>query len=260
MDKASWPGATARGKREREMGLENGGGNRGDRDRGDAALEAVGVWVFDLDNTLYPASCDLFSLIERRMGAFIAERFGLSPEEARRRQKRFFREHGTTLRGLMVEHAVEPDEFLAYVHAIDLAALAPDPALGRALAALPGRKLVFTNASRDHAERVMARLGVAGQFEAIHDIADAGYRPKPDPATYAGFLARHGVDPARACMLDDMACNLVPAARLGMTTAWIRGDSAWGRPTADHLPHIHHVIDDLPGWLAKRAAPEGGEE
>ena len=236
------------------MGRDSGGGN-GAAGEADGALETVAVWVFDLDNTLYPASCDLFSLIERRMGAFIAERFGVSPEEARRRQKRFFRQHGTTLRGLMLEHAVAPDEFLDYVHAIDLAALVPDPALERALAALPGRKLVFTNASRSHAERVMARLGVAGQFEAIHDIADAGYLPKPDPATYAGFLARHGVDPTRACMLDDMARNLVPAAQLGMITAWIRGDSAWGRPTSDDLPHIHHVIDDLPGWLAARAAP-----
>ena len=225
---------------------ENGGG-----ERTDGGLGAVGVWVFDLDNTLYPASCDLFSLIERRMGAFIAERFALSPEEARRRQKRFFRQHGTTLRGLMLEHAVEPEEFLDYVHAIDLSAVVPDPALARGLAALRGRKLVFTNASRSHAERVMARLGVSSQFEAIHDIADSGYRPKPDPAAYAGFLARHGVDPARACMLDDMACNLVPAARLGMTTGWIRTDSAWGRPTTEDLPHIHHVIDDLPGWLAK---------
>ena len=220
------------------------------------ALEAIEIWVFDLDNTLYPASCDLFSLIERRMGAFIAERFGVSADEARRRQKRFFREHGTTLRGLMLEHAVDPDEFLDYVHAIDLAALAPDPALDRALGALRGRKLVFTNASRGHAERVMARLGVAGRFEAIHDIADAGYLPKPDPSTYAGFLSRHAVDPARACMLDDMARNLVPAALLGMTTAWIRTDSVWGRPTPGDLPHIHHVVGDLPGWLAARAAAE----
>ena len=216
-------------------------------------LRAVGVWIFDLDNTLYPASCDLFSLIEHRMGAFIAERFGVSPEEARLRQKRFFRQYGTTLRGLMVEHGVEPEAFLDYVHAIDLSPVAPNPALARALAALPGRKLVFTNASRGHAERVMARLGVAGHFEAIHDIADAGYLPKPAPAAYAGFIARHGVAPARACMIDDMAGNLVPAALLGMTTVWIRSDSAWGRPIAEDLPHIHHVTGDLPGWLAALA-------
>ena len=222
--------------------------------RAEAALDEIGVWVFDLDNTLYPASCDLFPLIERRMGAFIAERFSLPADEARRRQKRFFRVHGTTLRGLMLEHGVEPDEFLDYVHAIDLAAVLPDPALERALAALPGRKLIYTNASRAHAERVMERLGVAGRFEAIYDIADAGYLPKPDPASYAGFVARHGVDPARACMLDDMARNLVPAARLGMTTGWIRTDSAWGRASEEDLPHIHHVIDDLPGWLAARTA------
>ncbi|MEI6557556.1 MAG: pyrimidine 5'-nucleotidase [Rhodospirillaceae bacterium] len=227
------------------MGTERGGGEAGGR-----ALTGVEVWLFDLDNTLYPASCDLFPLIERRMGAFIAERFGVSLEEARRRQKRFFRDYGTTLRGLMVEYGVEPQLFLDYVHAIDLGSVAPSPALARGLTALPGRKLIFTNASRDHAERVMARLGVTGLFEAVYDIADAGYRPKPDPAPYAGLLARHGVDPARACMLDDMARNLVPAAGLGMITVWIRTDSAWGRPGPEDRPHIDHVIDDLPGWLA----------
>ena len=232
------------------MGTGNGGGDKAGASLAEVGLADIEVWAFDLDNTLYPASCDLFSLIERRMGSFIAERFALSPEEARRLQKRCFRVHGTTLRGLMLEHAVEPEAFLDYVHAIDLGAIGPAPGLARALAALPGRKLVFTNASRGHAERVMARLGIAGQFEAVYDIADAGYLPKPELATYEGFLARHGVDPARACMLDDMARNLVPAAQLGMATGWIRTDSAWGRPTAEDLPHIHHVIDDLPGWLA----------
>jgi len=210
----------------------------------------VDVWIFDLDNTLYPASCNLFPLIERRMGAFIAARFGVPADEARRRQKRFFREHGTTLRGLMVEHAVDPHEFLDFVHAIDLSALTPWPALDRALGRLRGRKLVFTNASRRHAEAVMARLAVAHHFEAVHDIADAGFLPKPDPRAYQGLLERHAIDPHRACMVEDMARNLGPAAQLGMTTVWVRTDSAWGRPTAEDLPHIHHVTDDLAGWLA----------
>lgn len=210
----------------------------------------IDVWVFDLDNTLYPASCNLFPLIERRMGQFIAERFGVPPDEARRRQKRFFREHGTTLRGLMVEHGIDPLPYLEFVHAVDLTAIEPSPALERALARLPGRKLIFTNASRGHAEAVMARLEVRHHFEAIHDIIDTGYLPKPDPAGYAGLLRRHGVDPARACMIEDMARNLPPAAALGMTTAWVRTDLAWGRPTVEDLAHIHHVVDDLPDWLA----------
>jgi len=220
---------------------------------GPAPPAGLDVWIFDLDNTLYPASCDLFPQIERRMGEFIANHFGVPRDEARRRQKRFFREHGTTLRGLMVEHGIDPLPYLDYVHAIDLTAIEPSPALERALARLPGRKLVFTNASRRHAEAVMARLEVGHHFEAIHDIADAGYLPKPDPAAYAGLVRRHRIDPARACLIEDMARNLPPAAALGMTTAWVRTDVAWARPSAGDLAHIDHVVDDLAEWLAALA-------
>jgi putative hydrolase of the HAD superfamily len=118
------------------------------------------------------------------------------------------------------------------------------------LARLPGRKLIYTNASRRHAEAVMARLGVAGHFEAIHDIADAGFLPKPDPRSYAGLVARHAIDPARACLIEDMAGNLLPAAALGMTTAWVRTGVPWAQPDAGQAVHIDHEIDDLAAWLA----------
>ncbi len=216
-------------------------------------LAAADVWIFDLDNTLYSASSNLFPAIERRMAGFIAGRLGVTLEEARRRQKRFFHEHGTTLRGLMLEHDVDPLAFLEYVHAIDLSVITPDPALDRALGRLPGRKLVFTNASRRHAEGVMARLGIARHFEAIHDIVAAGFLPKPDPRPYAGLVSRYDVNPARACMVEDMAGNLAPAAALGMTTVWLRTDSAWGQPAAGDTAHIHHIIDDLPAWLGALA-------
>ncbi len=227
------------------MAADNSGDNRTE-----TGLERVAAWVFDLDNTLYPASCDLFPLIEHRMGVFIALRLGTSYEAADRLRTHFFQKYGTTLRGLMLEHGVDPEEFLDYVHDIELTSVQPNPSLGRVLAALPGRKLVFTNASRGHADRVIDRLGIAGCFESVYDIADAGYQPKPEPASYAGFIARHDIEPARACMIDDMARNLVPAALFGMTTVWIRSDSAWGLPTPEDMPHIHHVADDLPGWLA----------
>ncbi len=213
----------------------------------------IDCWIFDLDNTLYPASCNVFPLIERRMGAFIASHFGLSPEAARQRQKHYFRKYGTTLRGLMVEHAIDPGVFLDYVHAIDLSVIVPDPGLDRALARLPGRKLVYTNASRRHALAVMARLGIASHFEAIHDIADAGFLPKPDPRSYDGLVAQHAIDPARACLIEDMAGNLVPAAALGMATAWVRTDLAWCQPEPGTLGHIHYVIDDLAAWLGRAA-------
>jgi putative hydrolase of the HAD superfamily len=214
------------------------------------------VWVFDLDNTLYPASSRLFDQVERRMGAFVQETLNIAdPDAARRVQKQYLREHGTTLRGLMDRHGVDPDAFMAYVHAIDLSPLAPDPALDAALGELPGRKLIFTNGPDTHAAAVLDRLGVARHFEALVDFAATGHVPKPDPAAYTALLRSHAVMPERAVFLDDMPRNLAPAAELGMTTVWVENDSPWAR--LDHTgeePFIHHRTRDLPGWLQRRTA------
>lgn len=215
-------------------------------------FDTVDVWIFDLDNTLYPASCNLFAQVDRRIGEFIAARFGLPYDEARRRQKRYFRDHGTTLRGLMVEHDIDPVPFLDYVHAIDTTPVAPSPALDRALAALPGRKLIHTNGSAAHAANVTARLGIAGRFDGVFDIVAAGYVPKPDPAPYRVLLETFAVDPARAVMVEDIARNLAPAHALGMTTVWVRSDADWARPDHGGVgagTHIDHAVDDLVAWL-----------
>ena len=214
-----------------------------------ASLAGTETWIFDLDNTLYPAACTLFAEVDVRIGSYIARLLGLSAEAARAVQKRYFREYGTSLRGLMMHHHVDPLDYLEYVHDIDITRVLPSPDLARALTRLPGRKLVFTNGSLAHAERVMNRLGVADQFEAVFDIVEAGYLPKPEPAVYASLIGRHGIDPRRAVMVEDIARNLVPAAALGMTTAWVRGDSHWGNEGADG-DHVHHVIDDLVDWLS----------
>lgn len=218
------------------------------------ALRRAETWLFDLDNTLYPPSINLFAEIDQRMRDFIAAHLGLGLDEAHALQKRYFREHGTTLRGLMDRHQLDPGPFLDHVHDIDLALLDPAPELAHALARLPGRKLVFTNASARHAERVMARLGIADQFEAVFDIEAAGYRPKPEPAIYQRLIDRHRVDPRAAVMVEDMARNLKPAFDLGMTTVWIRNGSEHARYDLDAEDHLHHVIDDLTTWLAAIAA------
>lgn len=217
---------------------------------GGATLDVGGVrsWIFDLDNTLYDWRCDLFGQIDKRMTAFIAERFGLDQASARSLQKLYFAEHGTTLRGLMREHAVDPTAFLDYVHDIDFSALSPEPRLRRALQRLPGRKLVFTNADSAYAWRVIERLGVADCIEAVFDIADADFEPKPEPETYRRMVRRHGVDPSAALMVEDIARNLKPAADLGMTTAWLRTGSRWGKEGSEG-EHVHYVIDDLAAWL-----------
>ena len=142
----------------------------------------VEAWVFDLDNTLYPADCDLFAEIDARMGDFIAERFGVSQEEAQRMRKTYYYEYGTTLAGLMRLHNVPPNAFLDYVHDIDLSVIAPAPDLRDALDALPGRKFIFTNGSRRHAESVIARLGIDGRFDDLYDIHASEFVPKPERA------------------------------------------------------------------------------
>ncbi|MFQ5958758.1 MAG: pyrimidine 5'-nucleotidase [Alphaproteobacteria bacterium] len=211
------------------------------------------TWIFDLDNTLYPARYNLFELVDRRIAAFIARALDLDLAAARRVQKDYFASYGTTLRGLMLNHGIDPEAFLAFVHDIDVSRVPPSPELDGALARLDGRKLIFTNASTSHAEKVIARLGVAHHIEAIFDITDAGYLPKPHPETYAALLARHRVDPRAAAMVEDIARNLAPAAALGMTTVWVQSDSAWGREGSDGVA-IDHVIDDLAEWLSEIVA------
>ena len=220
-------------------------------------LHEIETWIFDLDNTLYPSRCNLFAEAEARMADFIVHELGLAltVEDAHALRRRFFLDHGTTLRGLMLEHGIEPKAFLDYVHDIDLSPVPPDPTLVDAIAALPGRKLIFTNGTEDYAERVIARIGLTGHFLAIHDIMACDYLPKPDPSGYAALIARHGVEPRTALMVEDMARNLVPAAALGMTTAWVQTSKDWAREGAGP-DDIHHVIDELAPWL--RAALRGG--
>jgi putative hydrolase of the HAD superfamily len=218
-----------------------------------ADFAAIDTWVFDLDNTLYPASCNLFDQIHRRMGEFIAELLGVDLEEAKLLQKIYFREHGTTLRGLMTVHGIDPAAFLDHVHRIDLSPVPRDAALAAALAALPGRKLVFTNGTVRHAENILSHLGIAGHFAGIFDIAACGYVPKPDPAGYAELVRRHAIDPSRAVMIEDMAKNLAPAAALGMTTVWLRGTIDWAREGAE-ADYVHHVAEALTPFLAELVA------
>jgi putative hydrolase of the HAD superfamily len=204
-------------------------------------------WIFDLDNTLYPAACDLFSQIDVRMGSFISDLLGVDRVEARRIQKQYYYEHGTTLAGLMANEGVHPEAFLDFVHDIDVTPIPPSPALRESLSHLPGRRLVYTNGSLTHAENVMARLGVTDLFDGIHDIIASNYRPKPSPEPYDDFVRLYEIEPARAVMVEDMHRNLKPAHDLGMKTVLIRTERH--SPEADDEDHIHHVVDDLQDWL-----------
>ena len=216
--------------------------------------KAVGTWIFDLDNTLYPASCRLFDQVQVRIRQYIRDNLGLTEPEALALQKRYFQEHMTTLRGLIVNDGIDPHHFLDFVHEIDLSGLEADPALDAAIAALPGRKVIFTNGSVPHAERVMAKVGIGRHFEAIFDIVASDFVPKPDIGVYRRLCESHRIDPTGAVMIDDMPRNLMPAHELGMTTVLVKTDDAkdgfdWSGPAGDPT-YIHHVTEDLAGFLA----------
>ncbi len=214
-----------------------------------SSLSGIDNWVFDLDNTLYPASADLFALMDTRMEAFICQLTGTDAVSARTMQRRYFIEHGTTLAGLMAHHQVNPHAYLEFVHDIALDRILPDPALASAISALPGRKLVFTNADKAYARRVIERRGLDGCFEDVFDIVDANFAPKPAASAYVDFCARHDVDPARAIMFEDMARNLRPAKEIGMATVWIDNGSEHG--SAEACPSfIDHHTHDLGDWFA----------
>lgn len=212
------------------------------------SLAHIDTWIFDLDNTLYPESCSLFDQVDRRMGLFIEQLLGVDAMNARNLQKQYFREHGTTLRGLMSVHDIDPQSYLKFVHTIDASGITHNAALDQALSRLPGRKIIFTNASVPHAENIMERLGISAHFSDIYDIVRANYLPKPAPETYKDFTASLNVDPATAIFFEDSARNLAPAAAMGMTTVWLETHGNGSAQGAEN-DYVHHRTDDLVSWL-----------
>ena len=212
------------------------------------------TWVFDLDNTLYSGVHGLFDQIDARMQTYVSEFLGLAPDEARIVQKKYFREYGTTLRGMMSKHGMEAGPFLEYVHDIDVSLIPEDATLDSALQKIAGQKIIFTNASREHAERVLARLGVAHHFAGIFDIRDGGFVPKPDPAKYHELAKVFDFDPKKAIMVEDIARNLQPAKEMGMATLWVRTqtdcDVCQEEPAGNH---VDYETDNLVSWLSKLA-------
>lgn len=223
------------------------------------AFHHVETWVFDLDNTLYPHHLNLWEQVDLRIRAFVSDYLKVPADDAFRIQKDYYQRYGTTMRGLMIEHGMKADDFLEYVHLIDHSPLEPNPVLGAAIEQLPGRKLILTNGSRSHAEKVLQRLDIHSHFEDVFDIAAADLVPKPAAATYNRFLSRHRVDPSKAAMFEDLARNLETPHRLGMVTVLVVPDGTrdvvreeWEMAGRD-APHIDHVTDDLPAFLASLA-------
>ncbi|HCL67364.1 MAG TPA: pyrimidine 5'-nucleotidase [Rhizobium sp.] len=216
-------------------------------------------WVFDLDNTLYPHHINLFAQIDRNMTAYVSQLLQLEPAAARTLQKQYYRDHGTTLAGLMLHHGVDPNDFLEKAHAIDYSALLPDEMLGAAIRSLPGRKFIFTNGTVKHAEAAARALGILDHFDDIFDIVAADYTPKPAGDTYDKFMSLNRVDTKRAAMFEDLPRNLTVPRSLGMKTVLLvprnLGSAVletWEQAeNAEDPDCIDYMTDDLAGFLEK---------
>jgi putative hydrolase of the HAD superfamily len=209
-----------------------------------ADLTHVDTWLFDLDGTIYPAESGFLDAVVDRMTDFVEKVTGLPREEAFKLQKVYLAEHGLTLKGLMLHHGVDPNEFHAIFHDLSLEALAQDPELLAALQRLPGRRLIFTNADDRHAARVLDHLGLSHLFDDVFHIGSAGYAPKPSAEAFARMDAAHGIDPAVTAFFEDSQRNLEPAASLGMTTVLVGPYAA--QSTA---PFVHHRTHKLAPFL-----------
>ncbi len=224
----------------------------------------VTTWVFDLDNTLYPADCHLFAQIDARMTSFIEETLKVDHAKARFIQKDYYARYGTTLSGLMQEHGISPEAFMDYVHDIDLSAVTANEALRQHIASLPGQRYIFTNGSVRHAENVAGKIGILDLFDGLFDIAHAEFMPKPHAPAYQAFTRKFDVDPRAAAMFEDMPQNLEWPHAAGMKTVLVQSKAEWfddepeGKRPARHgesFPHVTHTTTDLTGFLGLLTTP-----
>jgi putative hydrolase of the HAD superfamily len=205
-------------------------------------------WIFDLDNTIYPAKTNLFRRVSERITEFVASHYNVPASDARVIQKDLFHRYGTTMRGMMSEENIRPDVYLNFVHDIDVSDLNHDKELDELLSGLPGRKHIFTNGTVPHAENILYAYGVRHHFDQIFDIVAANYIPKPDQHAFDCFMNQTGINPNGAVMIEDMAANLRPAAALGMRTVWLASDIEWASRDSDES-FVHYKADDLKGFL-----------
>ena len=178
--------------------------------------------LIDLDNTVYPEDSNIFSQIDKKMKEFIAKTLNMSLEEAFKVQKKYFKENGTTLRGLMLHHNLKPTPFLEYVHNINISTITSNTALSDFLNNYKGKKIIFTNGTKKHALNVLKKVSILNNIDFIFDIENANYIPKPNEITYRKVISQYNLTPSNTVMFDDIPINLKTAKNLGIKTVLIK--------------------------------------
>ena len=213
-------------------------------------LHPIKFWLFDLDNTLYSGKTKVFEQIDKKMSKYISEKLNVDIKEAKEIQKSYFYQYNTTLYGLIKNHKINPDEFLNFVHDIDISFLKKDLDLAQELEKLDGKKIIFTNGSRKHAINITQRLGIGQYFDDIFDIVDCDFIPKPSIKPYKKLVEKHKIDPNLCVFIEDIARNLKPAYEMGMKTIWIQNEEPWAKKYSDD-GFVNYKTNNLSEFLKK---------
>jgi len=213
-------------------------------------LVSIKFWLFDLDNTLYSGNTKVFDQVDKKMSQYISEKLNVSLEKAKKMQKNYFHEYNTTLNGMIKNHKIDADEFLDFVHDIDVDFLKKDIELGQELKKLDGKKIIFTNGPKKHAINITQRIGVDQYFDDIFDIVDSDFVPKPAVEPYKKLIKKHKIDPKLCVFIEDIARNLKPAYEMGMKTIWIENDEPWAKKYSD-ANFVNYKTNNLANFLKK---------
>ena len=212
----------------------------------------IDTWIFDLDNTLYSADSGIFQQVHQLMGEFIKNYLKVDLKEAKIIQSKYYKEHGTTLKGLMDNYGVDPDHFLAEVHKLDYSIVSSNEKLNIQLKKLIGKKIIYTNANLQHTLDVLERIGLTNFFDEIFDIKMANYIPKPEIKPYQQIIEKYDLNPNSSAMFDDIAKNLVPAKKVGFTSVWINaGYENFSDDIKSSKKYLDYTTTDLHIFLEK---------
>ena len=211
-------------------------------------LNDIKYWLFDLDNTLYDGATKVFEQVDKKMTKFISEKLNVNKEEARKIQKNYFQEYNTTLNGMIKHHKIDADEFLEFVHDVDLNFLNKDKFLEGEIRKLKGKKIIFTNGSKAHAKNVTEKIGIDKLFDGIFDIVESNFIPKPSLEAYKMLIQKYKIEPQYSILVEDIARNLKPAHELGMKTVWIKNDEPWAAEFSNE-DFINYKTENLASFL-----------